>query len=381
MSLSFWEQQHWLVPADLIVVGGGLTGIQAAIHAKILFPRWRILVLEAGALPSGASTKNAGFACIGSLSELMEDVATLGLDQTVSLMLRRYRGLIMLREQVGDAALNYRHTGGHELFRFGEEARLDASLEIMDAVNEAFGQASGEQAIFTQMNHTLLGFRDILGCISTRIEGQLDPGAMIKALTVQAHALGIDIHTGWKVASLLPNGSHISVELAELGSLRAEHVLVATNGFARHLVPHLPLRPVRNQVILTDDIPSLAWEGNFHYDRGYVYARNVGRRVLIGGFRHFGGPEEETEEFGLSDTIQEHLERFLKEVILPDQAFRISHRWSGILGVGDKRDPIIEEVAPQLWVAVRFGGMGVALSTLVARSAIEQMTARNPRPE
>ena len=73
MKLSYWEEQTWFNQVDFTLVGAGLVGLNAALRLRELHPHKRILVVERGPLPSGASTRNAGFACFGSLSELLAD--------------------------------------------------------------------------------------------------------------------------------------------------------------------------------------------------------------------------------------------------------------------------------------------------------------------
>jgi len=63
--------------------------------------------------------------------------------------------------------------------------------------------------------------------------------------------------------------------------------------------------------------------------------------------------------------IQDTLMNFLQTVVLPNQSFKIAHRWSGILGVGAQKAPIVKKCSPHIGVAVRLGGMGVAIGSLV----------------
>jgi len=67
-NLSFWEKQTYLNNIDLIVIGSGIVGLSAAISYKEKHKKAKVIVLEKGVLPCGASTKNAGFACFGSVS-------------------------------------------------------------------------------------------------------------------------------------------------------------------------------------------------------------------------------------------------------------------------------------------------------------------------
>lgn len=59
-DFSYREHQSFFGPADVVIVGAGLVGLTAAYYLKQRRPTWRVVVLERGALPSGASTKNAG---------------------------------------------------------------------------------------------------------------------------------------------------------------------------------------------------------------------------------------------------------------------------------------------------------------------------------
>ena len=93
-NLSYWEHQSFFGPADVAIIGAGLVGLTAALDLKQRRPTWRVVVLERGALPSGASTKNAGFACFGSISELIEQEKRGDLQAVVA---ARCEGLAWLR--------------------------------------------------------------------------------------------------------------------------------------------------------------------------------------------------------------------------------------------------------------------------------------------
>ncbi|MEZ5058495.1 MAG: hypothetical protein R2879_15790 [Saprospiraceae bacterium] len=80
----------------------------------------------------------------------------------------------------------------------------------------------------------------------------------------------------------------------------------------------------------------------FSLRQGYVYFRNVGDRILLGGARNLFKKEEATAEFGQTQGIQNALENISKEVILPGQDYKIAQWWSGIMGVGPVKAPIIQ---------------------------------------
>jgi glycine/D-amino acid oxidase-like deaminating enzyme len=92
---------------------------------------------------------------------------------------------------------------------------------------------------------------------------------------------------------------------------------------------------------------------------------------LFGGGRNLDFKGETTTDFAITKRIQDQLEKLLKEVILPDTPFEIEHRWAGIMGVGKEKKPIIQAVSKNVIAAVRMGGMGVAIGSLVGKKAAE----------
>ena len=74
MNFSYWENKELIGDNDIVIIGSGITGLSTAIHLKRTSPSLKILILERGVLPWGASTKNAGFACFGSLGEVLDDL-------------------------------------------------------------------------------------------------------------------------------------------------------------------------------------------------------------------------------------------------------------------------------------------------------------------
>ena len=116
MNLSYWELKTWLNNVDFTIVGSGIVGLSTASHLKKKVPKAKIVVLEKGLFPQGASTKNAGFACFGSLSEILQDLQSHTPDEVVALVRQRHEGLQLLRVTLGDDVLSYQQLGGYELF-------------------------------------------------------------------------------------------------------------------------------------------------------------------------------------------------------------------------------------------------------------------------
>ena len=98
-----------------------------------------------------------------------------------------------------------------------------------------------------------------------------------------------------------------------------------------------------------------------------LYFRNIENRILFGGGRNLDFKTEETTEMELTQLVQNKLQQLLKTVILPNQSFEIDHRWSGIMGMGKQKKPIIKAVSENVFCGVRLGGMGVAIGSSIGK--------------
>ncbi|GAB3231057.1 FAD-dependent oxidoreductase [Hymenobacter seoulensis] len=361
-QLSYWEHQAFLRAADVVVVGGGIVGLTAALYTRRLRPAARVVVLERDVLPNGASTKNAGFACFGSISELLEQEkrgGTVALQQVVQ---SRWEGLLRLRELLGDEQLHYQPVGGYELFRPEEAELATTCLQHLEYYNQLLAPIIGQTTIFRNATARIpaLGLAGVNLMLENSAEGALDTGQMMLGLLRLAWQEGVVVLHGCPVHALEPGNTAVQVRTA-LGNLEAEQVLLATNAFSRQFFPELDLVPGRGQVLVTKPLPGLNLPGTFHYDKGYYYFRQVGSRLLLGGGRNLDFAAEETTEPGLTPLVQERLEQLLHEVILPGQRPRIDFRWSGVMGFGTELEPIIKPLVPGIFGALRCNGMGVAM--------------------
>lgn len=365
MQLSFWERDTYFSNIDVLIIGSGIVGLNAALSLKTRQPRLKVLVVERGLLPTGGSSKNAGFACFGSPSELLDDLSHHSEEKVFSLVERRWKGLQRLRQNLGDSTLDYQRWGGYELF--DDDALYEVCASRLSYFNRHLQAIVGEPDIYRISNHKIrnFGFKNVNHLIESTAEGQIDTGKMILALTQKVQALGVLIVNGLEVQELHDEGTGITAITDKGLTLIARTALVATNGFARQLLPALSIVPARAQVLVTKPIPDLKIKGTFHYDKGYYYFRNIGDRVLFGGGRNLNFQAEETPELGLTDIVQRKLELLLKEVILPDTPFEIEQRWSGIMGMGNEKTTIVQRVSDSISCAIRLSGMGVAIGSLV----------------
>jgi glycine/D-amino acid oxidase-like deaminating enzyme len=362
MQLSYWEIKNWFTNVDYTVVGSGIVGLHAALRLRERFPNSKIILLEKGMLPQGASTKNAGFACFGSLSEIIDDLKSHSEEEVINLIQKRWEGLKLLRKRVGDDNLDFKPYGGYELFLKEHESDYLESLNKLPFINEILQPLFKAEVYSKDIDR--FGFNGIFeSVIFNPFEGQIDTGNMMQELLKQAAVNDILILNQQKVTSFNDNGTNVEVALGDF-SFKTKKLLFATNGFASELTIG-EVKPARAQVLITHPIPNLHLKGTFHFDKGYYYFRNIGDRILFGGGRNFDFQGEATDEFGETQLIQNHLEMLLKEVILPNQEVKIDHRWSGIMGLGASKNPIVEPISNNVFCGVRLGGMGVAIGSLI----------------
>ncbi|MEN2402117.1 FAD-dependent oxidoreductase [Flavobacterium sp. MC2016-06] len=362
MELSYWELKNWFTNVDYTIVGSGIVGLHAGLRLRERFPTAKILVLERGMLPQGASTKNAGFACFGSLSEIMDDLKTHSEEDVIQLIEKRWKGLQLLRKRLGDQAIDFRPHGGYELFLKEDESGFNECVMKLPFVNDIL-KPLFKADVFTKETDRF-GFNNIQDyLIFNPFEAQIDTGNMMQELLKQAIAADILILNQQTVTGYLDKGNEVEIVLNDF-SFISKKMLFATNGFAGTLT-NGAVKPARAQVLITEPIPNLDIKGTFHLDRGYYYFRNIGDRILLGGGRNLDFETETTTEFGQTKIVQNKLEDLLKNVILPNQEFQIAHRWSGIMGVGNSKNPVVSQLSENVFCGVRLGGMGVAIGSLI----------------
>ncbi|MBD0831329.1 NAD(P)/FAD-dependent oxidoreductase [Aestuariibaculum sediminum] len=367
MNFSYWEIKSWLTNIDFCIVGSGIVGLTCALQLNKRFPKAKILILEKGFLPQGASTKNAGFACFGSLSEIIKDLDTHSEQEVVKLVKKRVDGLQLLKETLGNHAIGYKNWGGYELF-LKDSHCYDTCLEQISRVNRLLHQVFNCPVYQVMPNS--FHFKNIKNdCVFNPFEGQIDTGLMMEVLLNKVQSKGIKILNNCLVEGFsdIENSVKIKTNIFEFTAYK---LFIATNGFAKHLINE-PVLPARAQVLITKPLKNLHIKGTFHFDEGYYYFRNIDDRILFGGGRNLDFKGEETSQFGLTESIQNTLETILKTVILPETPFQIEHRWSGIMGVGNGKNSIVKAVSNRVFCGVRLGGMGIAIGSVVGKELAE----------
>ncbi len=377
MTFSYWEKNSFIKNPDVIIIGSGIVGLFAALFLKNKSPKLHILVLERGILPYGASTRNAGFACYGSPSELLDDLKKNSENDVFALVEKRWKGLLKMREILGDGNIGYEPFGGYELFPVGSNNQFEECLSKLTYLNKHLHSITENNEIYHTADEliSLYGFKNVKHIIRNKGEGQIDTGKMMHTLISRCRTAGVEILNGVNVDILEDLKDGVNVGISNFSSnkkentIKTKRLLICTNGFAKRFLPNDDIMPARAQVIITSPLKNLNIKGSFHFDCGFYYFRNVNDRILFGGGRNLDLNNEFTEEFGTTTIIQNHLNELLKSMILPDTEYSIDMQWSGIMGLGSKKSPIIKKSGENIFCAVRMGGMGIAIGSLVGEEA------------
>ena len=360
-GLSYWERTYGDHFFDILIVGAGIVGLNAALSCRKRYPRARIGVLDKGMLSVGASTKNAGFACFGSPSELLDDLQNHTEADVTRLVAKRYQGIQDLRAKLRDEQIDFQLNGSYEVFQTNQKIEFEACATQLDYLNRLLYPVF-EQDVF-ELKPLHFGMQSVLSeGIFHRLEGQLNPVKMILGLKKLALAQQIEIVSNYEVKAFNLRDDQVQVKGPK--TLNCSQLLIATNGFSSSLLAEhsVDILPARAQVLITKPIKGLSLKGTFHLDKGYYYFRNIDDRILLGGGRNCDFEAETTDRLELNSKIQNRLDELLSELFGLSEE-NVEYRWAGIMGTGRQKTPIVASLNKNIHYGIRLGGMGVALGT------------------
>lgn len=333
-------------PADVEIVGGGVTGCSCAL--ALARAGLRVRLREARAIAGGASGRNGGFALRGGSMAYHDAVASLGRERAAGLWALTERTLAAMEALAGDAL---RRTGSLRLAH--DRAEREEVRHEYEALREDGFAAEWLDELPPQLARFRGGFRHVP-------DGALQPARWVRRLAGHAASAGAELREHTFVGSL--------------DELDAAHVVIATDGYTQGLLPELDavVRPVRNQVVVTEPLDEVLFPLPHYARHGYDYWHQTPDGRLVAGGRRDGDVAEETAEEALTTTIQGRLEDLVAELLgsLPE----ITHRWAGIFGSSPDGLPLAGPVPgrPGLWVAAGYAGhgnvLGFACGELVARA-------------
>jgi gamma-glutamylputrescine oxidase len=339
-------------PADVAVVGGGITGCSCAL--ALADAGLKVKLFEAREIAGGASGRNGGFALRGGAAAYPVLAESIGDDATADLWRWTERELDALARIADDA---FRRTGSLRLA--ADEEERDELREEYEALREAGFAAEWRENLDEPLSR-------YPAALFHPPDGVLQPARLVRGIAERAAAAGVEIHEHTHVGSL--------------GEVDAETVVVATDGYPSGLLGELEglIVPTRGQVIATEPIEEMLFEIPHYGRHGFDYwHQRLDGRIVAGGFRDVSLDTEFTAEEVTTPVVQEALERFVHEHV--GRPLRVDYRWAGIFGMVFDFLPVVGRVPDQdaVWIAGGYSGhgnvLGFACGRLVARAILGEV--------
>jgi glycine/D-amino acid oxidase-like deaminating enzyme len=327
--------------ADLCIIGGGYTGLWAALAAKAADPARDVILLEATRCGNGASGRNGGFLEASLTHGLANGLSRFGdeMDRLEALAAENFDGL---RDDLTRYAVDcdYETPG---VLTVALEPRELEDLQEEVALTRRFGH--DVELLDAERAREEVNSPTYLGAVWDRTGSALvHPGRLADGLRAAAHGQGVRIHELTPVRTLRAEGTATATVTvsAEGGVVTARRVLMATSAYPP-LIPAVKryIAPVYDYALMTEPLSeaqrgAIGWSrrqgisdmGNqFHY-----YRPTVDGRILFGGYdavyRHGGdvGPHRDDDDATFAKLSQHFFTTFPKLVGL-----RFSHRWGGAI--------------------------------------------------
>ncbi len=364
MTISYWlEEAAEPLPRnrlgarpDVIVVGGGVTGCSCAL--TFAEAGLGVRLHEAREVAGGASGRNGGFALRGGAGPYDRARAELGPERARRLWQFTERTLDRLESLAGDA---FRRVGSLRLAAdTGERDQLSAEHAALEADGFA-----GEWVEPDSLAETLGGLYH--GAILNPPDGALQPARWVRRLARLAAEAGAEI---------------VEYSRVEIGELKADTVVLATDGLTGALVPELRelVRPTRGQVVATEPLPELRYPLPHYARNGYDYWHQLlDGRLVLGGSRDAALESEYTDVEQTTPEVQRRIDELVERLA----GFRpaITHRWAGIWGGSPDGLPLVGPVPgrERIWLAGGYAGhgnvLGLGCGDLVARAVLGEQPA------
>ena len=370
------------VSADVAVVGGGLTGLSTAYHLAAARPGARVVLLEAGALGTGASGRNTGILGPGVGQSLPALVARLGPQEAAALYRATLEAVADVRALCAREAIDCDLQMTGQLLRArsrGDRRRLARQAALMAELELPFERLDDDAAARVVRLPAPPGVAaDGPAALRFAQAGLLHPGKLVAGLAVRAAARGATLYTGARVTAIGGSGGgrRATISLAGGGTVVADHVVVATAGYTAGLgILRGRVLPVHLQALATAPLPpealaALGWSGResiVEARRIFNYFRlTADDRLVFGGAApryHWRGRPPAGEEARLARTLQREL-----AAVFPSSAgighLPVTHAWSGVIGYTLDALPVLgrDPERPPVVHALGWCGHGVALS-------------------
>jgi glycine/D-amino acid oxidase-like deaminating enzyme len=355
---------------DVLIIGGGYTGLSAALRLRK--SAVAATVIDKEQIGLAASSRNGGMVLTGLSGGLQNWISKFGREQVGRFFAESLDAIDCVQRLVADGRIECHFTRCGHLKAAYKPAHLEALKREHEVLQSAFdhhtivlpsNELGGE--INTSYYHG--------GLIDPR-SASIHPAKYMAGLRRMASAAGADLHAGACAQHIEPVGNQFQVS-TNRGTIRAGQVLVATNAYTGRLTPWLQRRvvPVESMMIATEELPlsmvrELIAKDRMIFDTKhflfYFRLSPDGRHLLFGG-----------RPKSIRNSLAQNARIMYRDMVsvFPQLAqYRVTHAWSGKVGFTWDRFPHIGQ-RDGLFYAMGYCGHGVAMATYLGQKVAEMM--------
>jgi gamma-glutamylputrescine oxidase len=360
------------VRADACVIGGGYTGLSAALH--LAERGYKTVLLEAERVGWGASGRNGGQLNTGLRKGPSELIALFGRDGARTLFALAEEAKALVRERVARHGIACDLKSG-SLYVAHKRRDPEWMAAEVDILRNEFGYDAARLLSKSGLEERL-GSRRYFGAVADANAGHLHPLNYALGLAAAAEAAGVRICEGSAAVSLSPGEVRTAA-----GRVAARHILLGCNAYLGGLEPRIAGRimPISNYIIATeplgeDGARALIRDDAAVCDTKFVvdyFRLSADRRLLFGGGETYSAREP-------SD-IAGFVRRYMLRVFPQLADTRIDHAWGGQLAITMNRLPHMGRLPGDIYFSQGYSGQGVALASLAGKLMAEAISGSAER--
>jgi gamma-glutamylputrescine oxidase len=366
------------VGCDVAIIGAGITGLSAACHLKARLPELEVVVLERERVGFGASGRSSG-----ALTDIPErrwarKLARDGVEETHRAAAFQRSGVETVLSLIREGEIDC-DVGSPGYLMLGLERHI---RQLRDEA-EAMQRLSKEGRFLTRDEVRTFVRQEFYEAGVYAPAYWLNPGHYVGGLARLAQRRGARIFERSAVRSVHP-GSPTRLSLSGGGEVQAGTVVLAANGytpklgFLRGRVFPIHTCAVATEPLSAAELESLGWQGRqviFEAAQsGHTLFLTPDDRLVCRGTIHYHF-NDGVEQFDLTE-VEARLTEVIHQRFPQLQPVRISHRWSGVLGMTRRFYPAIGRLAGKgdILCGVGYSGHGIACATLAGRLVTEMYT-------
>ncbi|HEV2238094.1 MAG TPA: FAD-dependent oxidoreductase [Ktedonobacterales bacterium] len=398
-STSFWQAEQAAhapaalqraplgeaLPADVAIIGGGITGTAAAVWCARAGAR--VALLEAREIAAAASGRNGGFLLGGTAGTYAGTIAQIGRERARrawAFSLESHRLARRLIEELRELGLSCGYERNGSLRIAVSEDELAEVLQSVRLLEEDGWEATpiSVAELPAKLRHAYLG-----GSFHP-MDGEIQPAQFVRGIARLAQRAGARIYEGSAVTALAEAEDHVLVSTTA-GSVRAAHAILATNVRLPELLAQIgagalgaTITPARGQMLATAPLDEELFPCPCYADAGYQYWRQLrDGRLVVGGWRNASFDTERTEDETPGAPVQDRLDGFVRQTLgLSAARAPVERRWAGIMAFSADGLPLVGRVpgTRRCYVAGAYTGHGNAYALSAARLLADLIAGERP---